>query len=73
MPTKVELMKQLKDSQEESEENWMAAVTALKKLTALQIQYNRLMDLIKGCDSDEKLQWLKDLGYVKITIHQEDE
>ena len=33
MPTKVELMKQLKESQKEAQDNFMATVISLKKLT----------------------------------------
>jgi len=70
MPTKVELMKQLKESQKEAQDNFMAAATSLKKLTEAQINFNRLIDLIKGCDCDQKLDMLKDLEHIEITISQ---
>ena len=70
MPTKVELMKQLKESQKEAQDNWMAAVTSMKKLTDLEINFNRLIDLIKGCDSEQKLDMLKDLQHIEVTIEQ---
>ena len=70
MPTKVELMKQLKKSQEESRDNWMACLEATKKLVELQINFNRIIDLIKGCDSEQKLDMLKELGHIPIIIDQ---
>jgi len=70
MPTKVELMKQLKESQKEAQDNFMAATISLKKLTEAQINFNRLIDLIKGCDCEQKLDMLKDLEHVEITINQ---
>ena len=70
MPTKVELMKQLKESQEQSRDNWMACLDAVKKLTELQINFNRIIDLIKGCDSEQKLDMLKELGHIPIIIDQ---
>jgi hypothetical protein len=71
MPTKVELLKQLRESKEEAKENWMVAYKSFKKLTELQINYNRLIDLIKGCDSEQKLDMLKDLQHIEITIEHE--
>jgi len=70
MPTKVELMKQLKEAKEESRDNWMACLDAVKKLTELQINFNRIIDLIKGCDSEQKLDMLKELGHIPIIIDQ---
>ena len=70
MPTKIELMQQLKESQKEAKDNWMAALTSLKKLTEAQINFNRLIDLIKGCDSEQKLDMLKDLQHIEVTIEQ---
>ena len=73
MPTKVELMKQLKESQKEAKDNFMVATIYLKKLTETQINYNRLIDLIKKCDCDQKLDMLKDLDHIEITINQNKE
>ena len=70
MPTKVELMKQLKESQEQSRDNWMSCLEATKKLVELQINFNRIIDLIKGCDSEQKLDMLKELGHIPIIIDQ---
>ena len=70
MPTKAELMEQLKESQKEAKDNWMAAFTMMKKLTETQINFNRLIDLIKGCDSEQKLEMLKDLNHIQVTISQ---
>ena len=71
MPTKVELIKQLKETEEREKENWMVAQVLLKKLTELEINFNLLVDLIKGCDCCHKLDQLKDaIKHVDITIEE---
>ena len=69
MPTKVELMKQLKESQEGEKKNFKACITIIKKLTDTEIEFNRLVDLIKGCNCDEKLDLLKDtVKHIPLSI-----
>ena len=70
MPTKVELMKQLKESQEESKRSKMVCYEATKQLIELQINFNTIIDLIKMCDSEQRLDMLKDLKHIPALIDQ---
>jgi hypothetical protein len=69
MPTKVELMKELKETKEENKRNWLVAYTSIKKLADLEIHFNTLVDLIKGCDSEKKLDDLKNkVKHIEIIL-----
>ena len=69
MPTKVELMKQLKESQEDEKKNFKACTTIIQQLTNIETQYNKLVSLVKGCDCDEKLDLLKDtVKHIPLSI-----
>ena len=71
MPTKVELMKQLKESQENEKKGKFVCMNLIQRLTELELNFNLLVDLINDCDCEHKLDQLKDaIKHVDITIEE---
>ena len=69
MPTKAELVKQLKETEENERKAHLTVMVLVKKLTELQINYNLLVECIKRGDVIKKLDKLQEnLKYVEITI-----